>query len=30
MMRMLLRGYRMGIRSEPRLCEKVHQNLAYH
>jgi transposase len=30
MMRMLLQGYRMGIRSERRLCEKVHQNLAYH
>lgn len=29
MMRMLLVGYCMGIRSERRLCEKVHLNLAY-
>ena len=30
MMRMLLRGYVMNNRSERRLCEKVHLNLAYH
>jgi transposase len=30
MMRMLLQGYVMNNRSERRLCEKVHQNLAYH
>ena len=29
MMRMLLAGYIMGIRSERRLCEEVHLNLAY-
>ena len=29
MIRMLLVGYIMGIRSERRLCEKVHLNLAY-
>ena len=29
MMRMLLVGYSMGIRSERRLCEEVHLNLAY-
>jgi transposase len=29
MMRMLLVGYRFGIRSERRLCEEVHLNLAY-
>ena len=29
MMRMLLVGYVMGIRSERRLCEEVHLNLAY-
>ena len=29
MMRMLLVGYCMGIRSERRLCEEVHLNLAY-
>jgi transposase len=29
MMRMLLIGYCMGIRSERRLCEEVHLNLAY-
>lgn len=29
MMRMLLVGYAMGIRSERRLCEEVHLNLAY-
>ncbi|RBW50334.1 IS5/IS1182 family transposase, partial [Phaeobacter gallaeciensis] len=29
MMRMLLIGYVMGIRSERRLCEEVHLNLAY-
>jgi transposase len=29
MMRMLIVGYRMGIRSERRLCEEVHLNLAY-
>lgn len=29
MMRMLLLGYCMGIRSERRLCEEVHLNLAY-
>jgi len=29
MMRMLLVGYIMGIRSERRLCEEVHLNLAY-
>ena len=28
-MRMLIVGYRMGIRSERRLCEDVHLNLAY-
>ncbi|OIQ31559.1 MAG: IS5 family transposase, partial [Roseobacter sp. MedPE-SWchi] len=29
MIRMLLVGYTMGIRSERRLCEEVHLNLAY-
>jgi transposase len=29
MMRMLIIGYSMGIRSERRLCEEVHLNLAY-
>jgi len=29
MMRMLIVGYAMGIRSERRLCEEVHLNLAY-
>jgi transposase len=29
MIRMLLVGYKMGIRSERRLCEEVHLNLAY-
>ena len=29
MIRMLLLGYTMGIRSERRLCEEVHLNLAY-
>jgi len=29
MMRMLIVGYTMGIRSERRLCEEVHLNLAY-
>jgi transposase len=29
MMRMLLIGYRFGIRSERRLCEEIHLNLAY-
>ena len=29
MIRMLLFGYCMGIRSERRLCEEVHVNLAY-
>ena len=29
MIRMLIAGYRMGIRSERRLCEEVHLNLAY-
>ena len=29
MIRMLLIGYVMGIRSERRLCEEVHLNLAY-
>lgn len=29
MIRMLLLGYAMGIRSERRLCEEVHLNLAY-
>jgi transposase len=29
MMRMLIVGYCMGIRSERRLCEEVHRNLAY-
>ena len=29
MIRMLLVGYVMGIRSERRLCEEVHLNLAY-
>ena len=29
MIRMLLLGYCMGIRSERRLCEGVHVNLAY-
>ncbi len=29
MIRMLLLGYAMGIRSERRLCEEVHVNLAY-
>jgi transposase len=30
MIRMLLIGYCFGIRSERRLCEEVHLNLAYH
>ncbi|MEM7213036.1 MAG: transposase, partial [Pseudomonadota bacterium] len=29
MIRMLLLGYAMGIRSERRLCEEVHLSLAY-
>ena len=29
LIRMLLVGYRFGIRSERRLCEEVHLNLAY-
>jgi transposase len=29
MIRMLIVGYRFGIRSERRLCEEVHLNLAY-
>ena len=29
MMRMLIVGYGFGIRSERRLCEEVHLNLAY-
>ena len=29
MMRMLIVGYCFGIRSERRLCEEVHLNLAY-
>jgi transposase len=29
MMRMLIIGYCMGIRSERRLCEELHHNLAY-
>ena len=29
MIRMLMVGYCMGIRSERRLCEEVHLNLAY-
>src|SRR5436853_4981986 len=29
MMRMLIIGYSMGIRSERRLCDEVHLNLAY-
>jgi transposase len=29
MIRMLIIGYCMGIRSERRLCEEVHLNLAY-
>jgi transposase len=29
MMRMLLVGYIMGIRSERRLCDEIHLNLAY-
>jgi hypothetical protein len=29
MIRMLLVGYCLGIRSERRLCEEVHLNLAY-
>ena len=29
MMRMLLIGYCFGIRSERRLCEEIHLNLAY-
>src|SRR5499425_1626627 len=29
MIRMLIVGYRLGIRSERRLCEEVHLNLAY-
>ena len=29
MIRMLIAGYAMGIRSERRLCEEVHLNLAY-
>lgn len=30
LIRMLLVGYCFGIRSERRLCEEVHLNLAYH
>src|SRR4029079_7644295 len=30
MVRMLIVGYSFGIRSERRLCEEVHLNLAYH
>jgi transposase len=30
MIRMLIVGYCFGIRSERRLCEEVHLNLAYH
>jgi len=30
MMRMLIVGYCMGLRSERRLCGEVHLNLAYH
>jgi transposase len=30
MIRMLIVGYGLGIRSERRLCEEVHLNLAYH
>ena len=30
MIRMLIIGYCMGIRSERHLCEEVHLNLAYH
>ena len=30
LIRILLVGYIMGIRSERRLCEEVHLNLAYH
>ncbi len=30
MIRMLIIGYCMGIRSERRLCDEVHWNLAYH
>jgi len=30
MMRMHIVGYCMGLRSERRLCEAVHLNLAYH
>jgi transposase len=29
MIRMLLIGYRFGVRSERRLCDEVHLNLAY-
>jgi len=29
MVRMLIVGYSFGIRSEQRLCEEVHLNLAY-
>ncbi len=29
MVRMLIVGYGLGIRSERRLCEEVHLNLAY-
>ena len=29
MMRMLIVGYCLGIRSERRLCDEVHLNLAY-
>jgi transposase len=29
MIRMLIVGYGLGIRSERRLCEEVHLNLAY-
>jgi transposase len=29
MIRMLIVGYAFGIRSERRLCEEVHLNLAY-
>ena len=30
MIRMLIVGYSFGIRSERRLCDEVHLNLAYH
>ena len=29
MIRMLIVGYCLGVRSERRLCEEVHLNLAY-